>query len=101
MGQKDDAKDVYWKARFNYREQQDLINYVNTINNTKKQALELETEYAAERSKIETEPVRSVNLMKDEIRTCDFLIGLCGSQLKRAGLRQESAFVAAKLQKEE
>lgn len=78
-----------------------MINYVNFINNTKKAAVELEAEYAAERSKIANEPVRSVNLMKDEIKTCDFLIGLCDSQLKRAGLRQESAAVAAKLQKEE
>jgi len=35
--------------------------------------------------------------MKEEIRTCDFLIGLCGAELKRAGLREESAMVAAKL----
>ena len=94
---KDEAKEKYWEARFMYRQQQDLINYVNTINNNKKQMQELETEYAAEKSRIESEPIRSANPCKDEIKTCDFLIGLCDSHLKRAGLRHESAFVAAKL----
>jgi len=88
---KEEARDQYWEARFKHREQQDLINYVNWITSTQKRVAELESDYAKERAAIENETIRTITPLKEEIRTCDFLVGLCDSQLKRAGLRQESA----------
>lgn len=70
---------------------------MNTINNAKKQIAELDQEYAAERARIENETQSTATKMREEIKTCDFLIGLCDSMLKRAGLRQDSSQVAAQL----
>jgi len=96
---KDEVREVYWKARFDFEVQKEEIMYIEWMMRQKDRVVNREQE---NKQIVEDRE----NLIKDlphpyekEIDTCDHLIGYITEIKRKAGLIQESEDVARDTQK--
>lgn len=99
--EKDKCREEYWEAMFMVREQRDEIAWIDWITETK-DLLKADDEEREKHIQAMKEEMNYIKNPKDkEVDTCRYLIGVCNTLKIRAGLAQDSAAVAAKLQEEE
>lgn len=87
--QKEKVKDEFWKAKFDYRAQQDLVEYINFLTE--------EVEYIKNHEQIKQKKIDELksavttiaNPKSNEIKNCKYLIGVCHSLKVRSGMVED------------
>lgn len=87
--QKETAKDEFWKAKFDYREQQDLIDYINFLTEEVDFIKNHEANKQKKIDELKSAVTTIENPKSNEIKNCKYLINVCHTLKVRSGLVED------------